>query len=118
MAGFCEHGNELSGCMKGGELLESLSDCQLVQKDSAAWRGCGPASIPGLSKWDLWCTPQHQSACVRPGNQLRRDQVPITAPSHCVGNGTHALMALMNEILTHGGPSRIIEMSSGPRIQR
>jgi hypothetical protein len=37
VAGCCEHGNEPSGCLKGGELLDWLSDCQLLKKDSAPW---------------------------------------------------------------------------------
>jgi hypothetical protein len=27
LAGFCEHGNEPSGSIKGGEFLDELSDC-------------------------------------------------------------------------------------------
>jgi hypothetical protein len=27
MAGPCDHGNELSGSIKGGEFLDCLSDC-------------------------------------------------------------------------------------------
>jgi hypothetical protein len=36
VAGSCEHGNELSGFIKGGEFLDWLSDYQLL-KDSAPW---------------------------------------------------------------------------------
>jgi hypothetical protein len=36
VAGCCEHGNEPSGSIKGGELLDQLSDCQLL-KDYAPW---------------------------------------------------------------------------------
>jgi hypothetical protein len=35
--GSCEHGNELSDSIKGRELLDQLSDCQLLKKDSAPW---------------------------------------------------------------------------------
>jgi hypothetical protein len=35
VAGCCEHGNEPSGSIKGGEFVDQLSDCQLVKKDSA-----------------------------------------------------------------------------------
>jgi len=34
VAGCCEHGNEPSGSVKGGELLDWLRDCQLLKKDS------------------------------------------------------------------------------------
>jgi hypothetical protein len=37
VAGSCEHGNEPSGSIKGGEFLDQLSDCQLLKKDSAPW---------------------------------------------------------------------------------
>jgi hypothetical protein len=36
VAGTCEHVNEYSGSIKGGEFLDYLSDCQLI-KDSAPW---------------------------------------------------------------------------------
>jgi predicted deacylase len=35
--GSCEHGNELSGSIKCWEILEWLSDWQLLKKDSAPW---------------------------------------------------------------------------------
>jgi len=35
--GFCEHDNEPSGFIKGGEFLNELSDCQLLKKNSAMW---------------------------------------------------------------------------------
>jgi hypothetical protein len=35
MAGSCEHGNEPSISIKGGEFLDYLSDYQLLKKDSA-----------------------------------------------------------------------------------
>jgi len=38
VAGLCEHGNEFSASIKGGEFLDQLSDCMLLRKDSAAWR--------------------------------------------------------------------------------
>jgi hypothetical protein len=31
----CEHGNEISGSIKGGEFLDYISDYQLLKKDSA-----------------------------------------------------------------------------------
>jgi hypothetical protein len=34
VVGSCEHGNEPSGSIKGGEFFDYLIDCQLV-KDSA-----------------------------------------------------------------------------------
>jgi hypothetical protein len=34
VAGPCEHGNEPSGLIKGGDYLDWMSDCQLL-KDSA-----------------------------------------------------------------------------------
>jgi hypothetical protein len=37
VAGCCENGNEPSGSIKGGEFLDSLSDCQLLNKDFALW---------------------------------------------------------------------------------
>jgi len=37
MTGSYEHGSELSGSKKGGEFLDSLSDCQLLNKDFALW---------------------------------------------------------------------------------
>jgi hypothetical protein len=33
-AGCCEHGNEVSGSIKGGEFLDRLSDYQLLKEDS------------------------------------------------------------------------------------
>jgi hypothetical protein len=33
LAGSCEHGNELSDCIKRGEFLELLRNCWLVKKD-------------------------------------------------------------------------------------
>jgi len=45
VAGSCGHGNEPSVAIKGGELLNKLSDCQILKKDSAPWssfpRRCG-----------------------------------------------------------------------------
>jgi hypothetical protein len=35
--GPCEHGNEPSGYMKGGEFLDRLSDYYLLKKDLAPW---------------------------------------------------------------------------------
>jgi hypothetical protein len=32
-----EQGNKLSGSVKGGEFLDHLRDCQLLQKKLAAW---------------------------------------------------------------------------------
>jgi hypothetical protein len=37
LVGFCEHGNELKGSMKGWEYLEQPSNSQLPKKDSAPW---------------------------------------------------------------------------------
>jgi hypothetical protein len=34
-ADFCEHGNEPSNSIKGGEFLEKLSDCQFPKKGPA-----------------------------------------------------------------------------------
>jgi hypothetical protein len=36
--GCCEHGNEHSVSIKGGEFVDQLSDYQLLKKNSAAWR--------------------------------------------------------------------------------
>jgi hypothetical protein len=36
VGGCCEHGNEPSGFIKGGEPLDQLNDYQLLKKDSAA----------------------------------------------------------------------------------
>jgi hypothetical protein len=38
VAGSCEHGNDPLDSTKGGELLDQLSDCWLLMKDSAARR--------------------------------------------------------------------------------
>jgi hypothetical protein len=35
VAGSCEHGNEPSGSIQGGEFLDQLSECSLLKKDSA-----------------------------------------------------------------------------------
>jgi hypothetical protein len=35
--GYCEHGSEPLGSVKGGELLDQLRDNQLLIKDSAPW---------------------------------------------------------------------------------
>jgi hypothetical protein len=37
VAGCCEHGNEPSGSIKGGEFVDYLDDCQLLKKDSTPW---------------------------------------------------------------------------------
>jgi hypothetical protein len=37
VAGFCEHGNEPSGSIKGGEFLDQLNEYWLLKKDSAPW---------------------------------------------------------------------------------
>jgi len=37
VAGSCEHDNEPSGSLKGGEFFDHLSNCQLFRKDSAPW---------------------------------------------------------------------------------
>jgi hypothetical protein len=37
VAGSCEHDNEPSGSIKGGDFLYKLSDCQFLKKDSAEW---------------------------------------------------------------------------------
>jgi hypothetical protein len=33
LAGSCEYGNEPSGCIKGGEFLDQLSDYQIFNKN-------------------------------------------------------------------------------------
>jgi hypothetical protein len=38
MAGRCECDNELSGSLKCGEFSDQLRICQLLGKDSTAWR--------------------------------------------------------------------------------
>jgi hypothetical protein len=35
VAGFCEHGNEYSGSIKGGKVLDWLSDSYILKKESA-----------------------------------------------------------------------------------
>jgi hypothetical protein len=35
----CEHDNEPSGSIKGGEFLEQLSDCHILNKDSSVRLG-------------------------------------------------------------------------------
>jgi hypothetical protein len=35
VGGSCEHGNELSASIRGGELLGNLSDYELLNEDSA-----------------------------------------------------------------------------------
>jgi hypothetical protein len=37
MAGTLEKGNEALGSIKGVELVDWLSDCKLLKKDSAPW---------------------------------------------------------------------------------
>jgi hypothetical protein len=37
VADFCESGNEHSGSVKGWIVLDYLSDCQLLEKDSVPW---------------------------------------------------------------------------------
>jgi hypothetical protein len=37
MIGSCEHGNEPSDSIKGGEFLNQLSICQLLRKDLTPW---------------------------------------------------------------------------------
>jgi hypothetical protein len=37
VTGSCEHGNEPSVSINGGEFLDYISDYQLLKKDSASW---------------------------------------------------------------------------------
>jgi hypothetical protein len=37
VAGFCEHGNDPSGSIKGEEFLDYLSDCWSFKKNSPLW---------------------------------------------------------------------------------
>jgi len=37
MTGFCEHGNEPSGCIKYGEFLDWLQNDEIFKMDSAPW---------------------------------------------------------------------------------
>jgi hypothetical protein len=37
VVGSCEHGNEPSGSIKGGEFLDKMSDYKLINRDSAPW---------------------------------------------------------------------------------
>jgi hypothetical protein len=37
LAVSCEHGNETSGSIKGGEFLDQLSDYWFLKKDSTPW---------------------------------------------------------------------------------
>jgi hypothetical protein len=37
MVSSFEYGNKSSGSIKGGKLLDKLSDCQLLEKDSTPW---------------------------------------------------------------------------------
>jgi hypothetical protein len=39
VAASCEHSNYPSGCMKGGEFVDWLSDYCHVNKDSSPWNG-------------------------------------------------------------------------------
>jgi len=34
VAGYCKHGNEYSGCIKGGKFIDQLSGYKLAKKDS------------------------------------------------------------------------------------
>jgi hypothetical protein len=36
VASSCEHGNELSGSIKGGEIVDWINNYQLLKKDSAS----------------------------------------------------------------------------------
>jgi hypothetical protein len=38
VAGFYEHGNELSVIIKSGKFLDQLTDSQLFSKDCTPWR--------------------------------------------------------------------------------
>jgi hypothetical protein len=55
--GSCEHGNETSGYIKGGEFLDYLSDHQLFKYDSAPWGGGLSCLLPETSNENLtsWC---------------------------------------------------------------
>jgi hypothetical protein len=37
VVGLCDHGNEPLGFIKGGELLDQLSDYQIFKKDPVTW---------------------------------------------------------------------------------
>jgi hypothetical protein len=45
IAGFCEHGNEPSGYIKGWELLDQLSDCEVLKEEPAT--GVNPLKPSG-----------------------------------------------------------------------
>jgi hypothetical protein len=38
VAGCCEHGNEPSGCINGGEFFDYLSDCWLLKVSAPCGR--------------------------------------------------------------------------------
>jgi hypothetical protein len=53
VAACYEHGNELSGSIKGGEFLDCLSNYQLVRMDPAPWSylvNMNQSIPPGLCK--------------------------------------------------------------------
>jgi hypothetical protein len=37
IVGSCEHGNEPSCPINGGEYLDHLSNCEVLEKDSVPW---------------------------------------------------------------------------------
>jgi hypothetical protein len=94
----CEHGNEPSDFIKGGECFDKLSDCQLLKKDSApwAWSCANPlvsfTSLPTnfrmfglsldlLSAFSCWSTQEHLNFFL-PWNVLLFHFCFYTGPFH------------------------------------
>jgi hypothetical protein len=94
VAGSCEHGNEASGSIKGGEFLDYLSDYQFLRKDCVkcsylVWwyrdtnRGWVTTFYPQYSSTVYHCSLQFQYSAA-----LRRDMIPQSCES------VHRLLSL------------------------
>jgi len=59
--GSCEHSNEPSVSIKGGEFLDKLSDCYLLKKGSASWN-LFVLRVTFLIHCPFWMLPSVQSS--------------------------------------------------------
>jgi hypothetical protein len=54
MAGYCEHGSELSESIKGEEFLDQLSDYQLLKKQFARFKLRNSKSVCPMVAQAVW----------------------------------------------------------------
>jgi hypothetical protein len=65
VAGCCEDGNESSGFVKHGEILDQLRGCQLLKMDSAPWKKYSfiiEVTLPVI-EFRVWCSHLNTLIC-------------------------------------------------------